>query len=260
MPFCTWVFCGDRRRGRGLVGILWGRPEARPARWAGPGTSSATRDVCIPLSVTGPWRCERGTAPTGPQTRAGGPHGFEDHADIRGSMHAGRRQRVADGDQASVPWRLSHSVIDSAGPAGAEFARNADSARLKPAAWNGRLERRWPVPVRAGWAAAPAQPGARERDRLLAAGLRCAELRGSVASGTADRCSDVHLCWVVPDEMFAAAVEPPSGRSDPRVRWHRYASTPTSLSQTAAGSSASGWWALRCSGASISTSVQPPGQ
>jgi hypothetical protein len=113
----------------------------------------------------------------------------------------------------------------------------------------------------AAWsgAAAPAQPGARERDRLLAAGLRCAELRGSVASGTADRYSDVDLCWVVPDEMFAAAVEPPSGRSDLRVRWHRCASTPTSLSQTAAGSSASGWWALRCSGASISTSVQPPG-
>jgi hypothetical protein len=122
---------------------------------------------------------------------------------------------------------------------GAQMARSC-------AAWSG--------------AAAPAQPGARERDRLLAAGLRCAELRGSVASGTADRCSDVDLCWVVPDEMFAAAVEPPSGRSDPRVRWHRYASTPTSLSQTAAGSSASGWWALRCSGASISTSVQPPGQ
>ena len=121
---------------------------------------------------------------------------------------------------------------------GAQMARSC-------AAWSG--------------AAAPAQPGARERDRLLAAGLGCAELRGSVASGTADRCSDVDLCWVVPDEMFAAAVEPPSGRSDPRVRWHRYASTPTSLSQTAPGSSASGWWALRCSGASISTSVQPPG-
>ena len=45
----------------------------------------------------------------------------------------------------------------------------------------------------AAWsgAAAPAQPGARERDRLLAAGLRCAELRGSLASGTADRYSDV---------------------------------------------------------------------
>ena len=34
----------------------------------------------------------------------------------------------------------------SGGPA----APNADSARLKPAAWNGRLERRWPVPVRLG--------------------------------------------------------------------------------------------------------------
>jgi hypothetical protein len=42
-------------------------------------------------------------------------------------MHAGRRQRVADGGQTPVPWRLSRSVIDSVGPAGAEFARNADS-------------------------------------------------------------------------------------------------------------------------------------
>src|SRR5260370_18472887 len=39
-------------------------------------------------------------------------------------MHAGRRQRVAYGGEASVPWRLSRSVIDSVGPAGAEFARN----------------------------------------------------------------------------------------------------------------------------------------
>ena len=80
----------------------------------------------------------------------------------------------------------------------------------------GRLERSLGAQMArscAAWsgAAAPAQPGARERDRLLAAGLRCAELRGSVASGTADCCSDVDLCWVVPDEMFAAAVEPPSG-------------------------------------------------
>jgi hypothetical protein len=46
--------------------------------------------------------------------------------DIQGSMHAGRRQRVADGGQTPVPWRLSRSVIDSVGPAGVEFARNAD--------------------------------------------------------------------------------------------------------------------------------------
>ena len=39
------------------------------------------------------------------------------------------RQRVADGGQTSVPWRLSRSVIDSLGPAGAEFARIADSVR-----------------------------------------------------------------------------------------------------------------------------------
>ena len=44
-------------------------------------------------------------------------------------MHAERRQGAADGGQASLPWRLSQSVIDSVRPAGAEFARNADSAR-----------------------------------------------------------------------------------------------------------------------------------
>jgi hypothetical protein len=44
-------------------------------------------------------------------------------------MQAGRRQRVAGGGQTPVLWRLSRSVIDSVGPAGAEFARNADSAR-----------------------------------------------------------------------------------------------------------------------------------
>jgi hypothetical protein len=54
-------------------------------------------------------------------------HGCSDYRIIRGSMHPGSRQRVADSDQASAPWRLSRSVIDSVGPAGAEFARNADS-------------------------------------------------------------------------------------------------------------------------------------
>jgi len=56
------------------------------------------------------------------------PPGFQDHEDIQDSVHAGRRQRVADGGQASVPWRLSRSVIDSVGLAGAEFARNAKYA------------------------------------------------------------------------------------------------------------------------------------
>src|SRR5260370_39554986 len=41
-------------------------------------------------------------------------------------MRVGRRQRVVGGSQTPVPWRLSRSVIDSVGPAGAEFARNAD--------------------------------------------------------------------------------------------------------------------------------------
>jgi len=59
----------------------------------------------------------------------GRPPGFLDHEDIRGSMPAGRRQRVANGGQTSVPWRLSRSVIDSVGLAAAEFARNAESAR-----------------------------------------------------------------------------------------------------------------------------------
>jgi len=45
-------------------------------------------------------------------------------------MPAGRRQRVANGGQTSVPWRLSRSVIDSVGLAGAEFARNAESELL----------------------------------------------------------------------------------------------------------------------------------
>src|SRR5215475_14405928 len=38
-------------------------------------------------------------------------------------MHAGRRQRVAVAGQTSLPWRLSPSVTDSVGPAGAGFAR-----------------------------------------------------------------------------------------------------------------------------------------
>jgi hypothetical protein len=59
----------------------------------------------------------------------GRPPGFHEHEDIPGSLHAGRHQRVANGGQ-TVPRRLSRSVIDSAGPAGADFARNADSALL----------------------------------------------------------------------------------------------------------------------------------
>ena len=45
-------------------------------------------------------------------------------------MRAERRQRVADGGQKSLPWPPSRSEIDSAGTAGDEFARNAESARL----------------------------------------------------------------------------------------------------------------------------------
>ena len=56
-----------------------------------------------------------------------------------------------------------------------------------------------------------------ERRELLAAELRAAltaaipgsqtGLRGSLASGTADRYSDIGLCWVVPDDRFAVAVD-----------------------------------------------------
>jgi hypothetical protein len=46
-------------------------------------------------------------------------------------MHAGRRQRVPHGGQTSVPWRLSRSVIDSVGPAGAELALTLPSLSFK---------------------------------------------------------------------------------------------------------------------------------
>jgi len=56
-----------------------------------------------------------------------------------------------------------------------------------------------------------------ERRERLAAELRAAltaaipdsqaELRGSLGSGTADPYSDIDLAWMVPDDMFAAAVE-----------------------------------------------------
>jgi hypothetical protein len=63
------------------------------------------------------------------------PPGFQDHYEgIRGRMCAGRRQRVAAvGGQTSLLWRLSRSVIDSVSPAGAEFARNAESECLTAA-------------------------------------------------------------------------------------------------------------------------------
>ena len=46
-------------------------------------------------------------------------------------MHAGCCQRMASGDQAPVPWRLSHSVILLAGPAAASSRRTADYALVK---------------------------------------------------------------------------------------------------------------------------------
>jgi hypothetical protein len=44
---------------------------------------------------------------------------FQDHETSEAVMHAGCCQRMANGDQAPVPWRLSHSVIFLAGPAAA---------------------------------------------------------------------------------------------------------------------------------------------
>ena len=55
-------------------------------------------------------------------------------------MHAGRCQRVADGDQRETPvsWRLSHSVIDSVGLAAPSSRRTPiirSCVRLFLAAW-----------------------------------------------------------------------------------------------------------------------------
>ena len=44
------------------------------------------------------------------------PPSFQDHEDLRGSIHAGRRQ-LSD----AVLWRLSRNVIDLVGPAGAKL-------------------------------------------------------------------------------------------------------------------------------------------
>jgi hypothetical protein len=49
-------------------------------------------------------------------------------------MHAARCQRVAAGGQTPLPWRILRSVIDSIGPAVAEFALPSMSSgeRRKP--------------------------------------------------------------------------------------------------------------------------------
>ena len=52
---------------------------------------------------------------------------------------------MADGGETPVPRRLSRSVIDSVGPAGAEFARNA-SASL-----SGELAARVPAYLKRGY-------------------------------------------------------------------------------------------------------------
>ena len=56
--------------------------------------------------------------------------------DIQGSMHAKRdaASKWPGGGRASAPWRLSGYVIGSIGPAGAEFARHADTYG-SPSCW-----------------------------------------------------------------------------------------------------------------------------
>ena len=73
----------------------------------------------------------------GPRRREGwlGRPAFKITKTSRAVMHAGRCQRVADGDQTSVPWRLSHSVIDSAG-----LAAPSSPCRLGACLRGGRRE------------------------------------------------------------------------------------------------------------------------
>ncbi len=56
-------------------------------------------------------------ASIGDRRREGWPGrpAFQDHETSGAVMHAGCCQRMASGDQAPVPWRLSHSVILLAG-------------------------------------------------------------------------------------------------------------------------------------------------
>src|SRR5260370_987948 len=46
------------------------------------------------------------------------PPGSQEHKDIRGRMCADRRECMPGGGQTLLPWRISRSVIASAGPAG----------------------------------------------------------------------------------------------------------------------------------------------
>jgi hypothetical protein len=55
-------------------------------------------------------------------------------------MHAGRRQRVTDGGQTSVPWRLSRSVIDSGGRPAASSPRRIGAAESCAAGAGGRSQ------------------------------------------------------------------------------------------------------------------------
>ena len=74
------------------------------------------------------------------------------------------RQRVADGGQTSLPWRLSRSVIDSVGLAGTEFARIAEYALVE--AIVGREGGRAQISRFGG---GRFQPGQRSRSRSTAA-------------------------------------------------------------------------------------------
>ena len=93
MPFCTWGFCGYRRSGRRLVGILWGRgtqvegfPTPSP-HWPGD---------CPPHSAVADWlprgRCWPGTAACSPASGQAG------------ATTQGARRR----DQRVLPDRVTH--------------------------------------------------------------------------------------------------------------------------------------------------------
>lgn len=51
MPFCTWSFCGAAGRGRGLVGILWGHPQAEVSHPAEPRPEGVITDRWPALSL-----------------------------------------------------------------------------------------------------------------------------------------------------------------------------------------------------------------
>jgi hypothetical protein len=94
----------------------------RTSRWAALGLSAGDLIMALRqlLNLKQLFRCFV-TGYPGPITR------LQDYEGIRGRRYAARRQPSLD--QTSLPWRLSRSVINAVDLAGAEFARNAESAR-----------------------------------------------------------------------------------------------------------------------------------